>query len=238
MFEEWRALVGKKRLRRAHSAGGPAGEDYGGEHVLPFSACPFAKWAQRVLRNSISCARRPAHSGAPPPAPRQCSRQFLAEKARQSPVPSARRRVRILPAYSRRFPAPCTPTKLCVCFRSFQGNGLPCALPKLARACLPCARASQSPGSSTHSDESSQMHPRSSRKSPAPSGSALYSQMLRGRPPLQCRNLPRWPPSPLPSKRARRQRDKASAAAGLVLPTPPASPPQSNRCCTSLQCFP
>src|SRR5215472_18707507 len=33
MFEEWPALVGKKRLRRAHAARGPAREDDGGQHV-------------------------------------------------------------------------------------------------------------------------------------------------------------------------------------------------------------
>src|SRR5260370_42121966 len=43
MFEEWPALVGKQRFRRAHSARGPAGEDYGGEHLLPFQRLPVCK---------------------------------------------------------------------------------------------------------------------------------------------------------------------------------------------------
>ena len=38
MFEERATLVGEQRLWRAHSARGSAGEDDGGEHVLPFSA--------------------------------------------------------------------------------------------------------------------------------------------------------------------------------------------------------
>src|SRR5260370_17330458 len=179
MFEEWPALVGKQCFRRAHSAREDDGEGNGGEHVLPFSACPFAKGAKRAIRISISCAQQTAHSGAPTLIPRRCSPQSLPARARQSPVPSVRRRVRILPAYSHRFPAPCTPTKLCVCFRSFPGNGLPCAPPRPARACLPCARASQSPGSSTRSDESSQTHPLRPRKSPPPSRNPLYSQTLR-----------------------------------------------------------
>src|SRR5205814_9626621 len=41
MFEERPPLVGKQRLRRAHSARSPAGENDGGQHVLPFSPRPW-----------------------------------------------------------------------------------------------------------------------------------------------------------------------------------------------------
>src|SRR5215470_16564639 len=51
MFEEGPALVGEKRLGRAHAARGPAGEDDGGQHVC-LSASPW-----RVVHGMVSAGR-------------------------------------------------------------------------------------------------------------------------------------------------------------------------------------
>src|SRR6266851_456507 len=236
MFQEGPPLVGKQRFRRAHAARCPARKNDGGQHALPFSARHSGELAPGVLRISISCVPRSPRSGERQSAPPRCLRQFLPEREPRSPNPWAHRRVRIPRVCSRRSPAPCIPTILFVCFQSCPRSALRCARPRQARACLPCARASRSPGSWRHSDEAFRMPPRSSSKSPAPWETALCSRTLRGRPPLESRNRRRWPPLPPPSKRARRQKDIRPVAAESVRQKPPAFRRKSAHCRSSLRC--
>src|SRR6266851_2859041 len=236
MFQEGPPLVGKQRFRRAHAARGPARKNDGGQHVLPFSARHSEELALGVPRISISCVPRSPRSAERQSAPPRCLRQFLPERAPRSPNPWAHRRVRIPRVCSPRFRALYIPTILFVCFQSCPRSALPCAPPKPAHACLPCARASRSPCSSRHSDEAFRMLPRSSSKSPAPWETALCSRTLRGRPPLQSRSPRRWPLLPPPSKHARHQKDTRSVAAESVRQKLPAFRRKSAHCRSSLRC--
>jgi len=124
------ALVGKAGLREPIRSRARRRGNYGGRALLPFIVA-VSKMGAACASYFNSCARRQAHYGAPQTAPRQMLTAFIRRKAQPSPVPSARKPSNSSLCSSLQLIV--TPQKLCVCFRSFPGNGFVATRPSPQR---------------------------------------------------------------------------------------------------------
>jgi len=140
----------------------------------PFQRLPVSQMAQRVPSISIlvrGCQRIPLTLPHTISASMRTRRNFF-RKAHQSLSPIGRNTsnsFRLVPSLS----SPCTPTKTYVCVRAVPVTGLPCATPKPAPHVFFVARASQSQVARRISVNLLKSILEPSRKSPAPSVSAL-----------------------------------------------------------------